>query len=550
MSSPNVFLVSSLEKIFPDCQENPGSIHKLELFQNEVSAFQIVILCNDVYWCEDTYVVPKIISPLSGCVSLYNVQAVPGIYTAAACSDDDYLSKKSGLFPDALIPYNNAPLRMRCGVAQSLWAEVDPCGLSAGCYPLRVELYTRGGTLLDSAELQIKVIGCALAPQTLKHTEWFHCDCLCDTYHVEMFSDAFFEIARRYVKCACEHGINTLLTPVFTPSLDIEEGCHRRRAQLVGIHVDNKTYSFDFSLLDRWLKTFADCGIEFFEVAHFFTQWGAKYAVEIYAEENGTDFLLFGWDTPADHPDYAAFLAQFLPELIAHLDKLGLKDRVLFHISDEPSLEHIDAYRKDMEMVAPYLDNCPVIDALSDHTFYRQGLIERPVVACDHIEPFAEDHPAHLWTYYCCSQSCDVPNRFIAQPSRRNRVLGILLYLYQCEGFLHWGYNYWYTQFSKTLIDPFTDTDAGTGFPAGDPFLVYPGPDGTPFPSIRLKVLRDAFNDLRALLLLEQLTDRAFVCKLIEDICGKVTFKEYPRDDKTLFALRSAVNCAIEENIK
>ncbi len=34
-------------------------------------------------------------------------------------------------------------------------------------------------------------------------------------------------------------------------------------------------------------------------------------------------------------------------------------------------------------------------------------------------------------------------------PSQRNRVLGYQLYKYNVKGFLHWGYNFWNTQYSK-----------------------------------------------------------------------------------------------------
>lgn len=60
-------------------------------------------------------------------------------------------------------------------------------------------------------------------------------------------------------------------------------------------------------------------------------------------------------------------------------------------------------------------------------------------------------------------------------PSARNRILGALLYKYNAVGFLQWGYNFWYSQFSKHEIDPFTVTDAGKAFPSGDAFVVYPG---------------------------------------------------------------------------
>lgn len=35
-----------------------------------------------------------------------------------------------------------------------------------------------------------------------------------------------------------------------------------------------------------------------------------------------------------------------------------------------------------------------------------------------------------------------MPGRQFGLPSLRNRVLGILLYVYDCAGFLQWGYNF------------------------------------------------------------------------------------------------------------
>ncbi len=189
------------------------------------------------------------------------------------------------------------------------------------------------------------------------------------------------------------------------------------------------------------------------------------------------------------------------------------------------------------------LGDCRILDALSDFEFYRLGLAECPVVASDHLEPFLEAGVADLWTYYCCVQGVDVSNRFFAMPSRRNRILGVQLYLYRMQGFLQWGYNFYNTRFSLRHIDPFAVTDSGESFPSGDAFLVYPGPEGQPFSSIRLEVLRDAMEDLRALEALEQYTSREYVEELVRETAGMdLTFKEYPREHDFLFRLRKRVN--------
>ncbi|MDO5085038.1 MAG: DUF4091 domain-containing protein, partial [Erysipelotrichaceae bacterium] len=143
------------------------------------------------------------------------------------------------------------------------------------------------------------------------------------------------------------------------------------------------------------------------------------------------------------------------------------------------------------------------MDALSTFEIYQSGIIEHPVVATDHIQPYLDNQVEGLWAYYCCSQKLKVANRFMAMPSARNRILGVQLYKYNIKGFLHWGYNFYNSQFSLEKIDPYFVTDAGEAFPSGDAFLVYPGENGQAIESIRLMVLSQAIQDLRAFQLLE-----------------------------------------------
>ena len=194
-------------------------------------------------------------------------------------------------------------------------------------------------------------------------------------------------------------------------------------------------------------------------------------------------------------------------------------------------------------LVRPLLAGCKTLDALSDYEFYRTGCVERPVVASDHLEPFLAHGVKGLWTYYCIVQNREVANRFIAMPSARSRILGVQLYLYDIEGFLQWGYNFYNTQHSTALVDPYSCTDGGDAFPAGDPYLVYPGRDGMPEESIRLMTTCEALFDLRALRLLEALRGRAFVDALLhEGLAYRITFTQYPRGEAWLLDMRRRVN--------
>ena len=100
-------------------------------------------------------------------------------------------------------------------------------------------------------------------------------------------------------------------------------------------------------------------------------------------------------------------------------------------------------------------------------------------------------------------------------------------------------------------IDPFAVTDADGAFPSGDAFVVYPGPDGTPWKSLRLLTFNEALNDLRAFRLLESFTSREFVMDLLEgDLSGEITFFDYPQDAAYLLNLRQRVNQEIKARLK
>ena len=285
-------------------------------------------------------------------------------------------------------------------------------------------------------------------------------------------------------------------------------------------------------------------------MAHLFTQWGAKCAPKIMVWEDGTLRHKFGWHTDAQSPEYADFLAQYLTALTDFLKEQGLQDNVFFHISDEPGEEILEDYKKAREMVLPYIQGFHTIDALSDVGFCEKGLVDLFAPGTNCMEPFLERGMEGLWTYYCTGQWKEVSNRFMAMPSARTRILGVQLYLYKISGFLHWGFNFYNSQYSIKHINPYAVTDAGEAFPSGDAFLVYPGEGGVPEESIRLMLMQQVMQDVRAFELLESLVGRERVCEIIaEGTDEPITFKRYPKEKEWLLDLRERVNAEIEKAI-
>lgn len=558
-------LVSSLEKIFPDLEPRKWENKELSGLYGEKLSLQIAYYCDDQPRDDQARkFFFEITSPLQDQMTYRSVGLVPSNFPAYAEVDDNYITTRPGLFPDALLPIegrigqvggagSRAELSLKLSPRQwrSIWIDINlNSAIPAGQYLVQVRAKDYQGQILWQDQVAVEVIGGHLPDQEILHTEWFHADCLADYYGLEVFSEKHWQIIENFVKAMGRHGINTLLTPIFTPPLDTQPGGERTTVQLVGVEKTGRGYRFDFSLLDRWIEMAFRNGIKYLEISHLFSQWGAKYAPKVMALKDGQMQRIFGWENQATGQAYQEFLHIFLPELTGFLAAKGLTDRLIFHISDEPHRQDVASYQAARDSVKDLLKGYYVMDALSDFEIYRSGVIDHPVVATDHIRPYLDHGVEGLWTYYCCSQKLKVSNRFMAMPSARNRILGIQLYLYQIKGFLHWGYNFYNSQYSLEKIDPYFVTDAGEAFPSGDAFLVYPGREGQVVESIRLMVLSQAFQDLRALGYLESLTSREYVKQVIgRDLKQEITFASYPQDPNYLLDLRARVNQDIKKRI-
>ncbi len=555
------YLTDSLEKVFPD--KRPPAMKEntiIPVMQSERFALQLIyrkVRPNQESRQEFFYEIKG--SPLS--VRVRDVELVPSAFPCYETNDENYLRTMPGLFPDLLKPKKDSKIVPLMGQYRSLWIDfTDRQKAPAGIYPIEILIFAKpaaanGAAAQDGNELQkkevidkltfsVELLDIPLPEQTLIHTQWFHCDCLANYYHTEVFDEEHWNIIENQMMLAGrELGVNMILTPVFTPPLDTAVGGERRTVQLVDISLQGNQYTFGFEKLERWCGLCKKCGILYLEIPHLFTQWGALATPKIIVSVNGVKEKKFGWHVPAQSPGYKEFLAQFLPALCKELEKQGFdRDHIYFHISDEPTAENMESYAGAKSAVDHLLKGFNVIDALSDYAFYENGLVANPVVASDHFDQFEEQGVRDLWVYYCCGQCRTVPNRFFAMPSARNRIMGVLMYLHRVKGFLHWGYNFYNSQFSKEAVDPFFDTHAGYAFPSGDSFLVYPGKEGEAWSSIRGEVQREGLYDLQALYALEKAAGRERVEAIIyEGENGPFTFKHYPTCKEYFWRLRRRI---------
>lgn len=541
--------ISSMEKVLPtDSYDCYAPIQKLRGLKGERVSFQIQI--GFFPEGEAKYARKRgfytLRSPLRNVSHIARVGDIPvGLAAYSERSCEDYISKAPGLYPDVLYPLKPKELFFwNCYSPTTLMVTVDiPKEIEAGIYPLYFT-FTDTANKKYSLKFEIQVENLAIKENDLCFTQWFHCDSIADYFGVKMMSKKHWKLIENYIKTAARTGITMLLTPLFTPPLDTAIGSERPTMQLVGVKKYGQTYSFDFSLLEKWVALCHQYGIRYFELSHLFTQWGVAYCPKIIVEEEGKQVKEFGWHTAAMGDLYKNFLSQFLPALTNKLREMGIAENCYFHISDEPNATRDGDYENYLaakNFIKPYIEGFKLIDALSNIEFFENGLIDIPVCKTNGLDPFLEADIKERWCYYCCSQGEEVSNRFLAMPSYRTRILGTQLFLYDMVGFLQWGFNFYYSERSFCKVDPYHSADGMGTWPAGDPFSVYPYRDGA-IESIRTVIFYQAIQDRMLLKMLAEKIGLEKAKAWVHDQAKMtITFKKFPRNKEFLESLHDKI---------
>ena len=325
--------INSLEKIFPEQLELTGKINRISALLGETVSFQIACRCDQPYWL--------FAESDSKNVTIREVALAPAEFVASD-NTSAILKKIPGLYPDPLMPLEK-PVRMPQNQWRALWVTVKPVASDkAGEKIITIKVKAKND-FIDKTEIEcqfiIDVFPVESSKQTLIHTEWFHADCIYSQYRVPCWSEEHWNLLEKYFQNFTSHGINLLLTPLWTPPLDTAENGERPTVQLLDISYQNGIFSFDFSKLDRWIDLALKCGVKYFEIVHPFTQWGAKYCPKIMVKNKGVMEKMFGWHTSSSSPEYILFLRTLFPELLAYLKQKNILNNCYFHISDEPTLK-------------------------------------------------------------------------------------------------------------------------------------------------------------------------------------------------------------------
>lgn len=547
MKKLNVKNISSLEKVFPVMGSSETEFNQASTLIDEEFSYQVIVKGDwNIHGSEELEV--RVCSEIADYVKVYNIGYVPVTFPSYPEEyDNDFISHHPGVFPDVLLPEANY-IMVKSYSYTALWVSVRlDEKVPAGIYNIKLVFGDKENVLGEST-FKLELIGARLPKSDIPVTQWLHPDCIATYHGCEMYSDKHWELIDKYMVLASEHGLNMILTPIFTLPLDTKIGAERPTFQLVEVEYKDGKYTFDFANLEKWLRLCRKNNFQYIELSHLYSQWGAGHTPKVVVTENGKKIKKFGWHTDSMSEEYKSFIIQLVPRLKKFLAENWDIDKVYFHISDEPSAADIEHYGEIYNFIKPLFGEVKQMDAISNYELCKLNYIENPVVAMVSINNFLENGIEDMWVYYCCGEGKNnLSNRFIAMPSYRNRIIGAQLYKFSIKGFLQWGYNFYYSHHSTHPVNPYINNDGDGLFPAGDAFSVYPVNEGA-VPSLRLKVFNEALQDMMAFKLLEKYVGRDAVLKIL-DKDGTLDFNTYSRNSRDVLINREKVNQMIKENL-
>lgn len=484
----SIWMESSLKRIFPKSPPGNTTSRTLHAARNQKVSFQVGIRNSALHSATANLSTTE---PEGLSVQIRRVGYVPMRHLTPGTRPEeldgtDYLP---GLVPDPLFPEQQlvaGPLE-----SQAFWITVDVATTATpGTYDIPFNVLFVHDKLSTTVTARVHVHEFTIAKRkNFPVTHWWRPSSIYGHYKMKPWNDEWFAMTEKYIRDMVEHGSNVVLVN----TLEFRREVFKQPNQMLTIRKEGDRYTFDYSVVRRFVQMAKQAGMEYFEWPHLWIYWGVKNPMVVYKESGE---LYFPLDSDGFAPEYIEFLRQYLASLHAFLTEEGILEKSFFHLSDEPDTgEHYERYRKArgiLKEIAPWMK---VMDALSHIDYGKNGVTDIPVPLIVTAKSFKEAGIRH-WAYYCCAPTGDYLNRFMDTPLAKVRMSGMLFYRLGAEGFLHWGYNYWDKIEKDQLLDVYCQGDAGAWpmIPYGDPFVVYPGPDG-PVSSTRWEIFAESLQD-------------------------------------------------------
>ena len=475
-------VVSALEKVFPDSvyTETGPKEATISLAQNEFEGFQLII---ETPWRE-IEVQDIEFSALRGsgnhvmpadALSWRRVDYVETAITPA------YPVDRVGLFPDPLMPPGRFAIKRNSRAA--LWITLrTKADTVPGIYQGTVTIRT-SGLAPSSVPIKVTVWDFALEDEPhLRTLTWLSSRAISSFYNLKDSAEDRSRLTKYLQKYE-----DILLNHRLGPGGLVAEGLQKNQ----------ETDQFNFSRIDARLERLFKKGMNVFLM-------GTAPNLKRQGQEHYT-------------PEFIAEFTQRLKEFGDHLRSKGWIDRAYVYVYDEAPESAWPEVKKMSRAIRAAAPELRIIQCLSNPAGVKalRGFVDVFDVYIAHYhETKVEElrsEGTEAWLAVCCCPA-DHPNLFIEYPLIDARIIPMFCWKYGVQGFEYWSPNHWARNSDADPEKrwPGVPWDPNTfGKYNGDGYLLYPGPQGVPYPSIRLEALRDGFEDYEYLWKLNQLVEQA-----------------------------------------
>lgn len=399
---------------------------------------------------------------------------------------------------------------------QPIWITVDvPADADPGAYSGQITVTADGH---DPVEFDLELtVREPVLPETdafdFHLDAWMCPDGVAQEYDVEAWSAEHWSLLERYFEDLATRSQAAVTTTLVEDPwiVDWLEGSRRPTTEngyssMVDWEYDGETWSFDFSVFDRYVETARSAGVGPRIHAFGFLGFRPPERLEYYHTGEGerTEEQV---DVGGDR--WRRAWTAFFYDFVGHLRDRGWLDDVWLAVDerDEAVLETAVAFLEetaprfaDRLSIAGSKDGSPYADDLSLNTLYVPDVpfdYEKSSIDESDLGSSADDNDVlspdavverrrdgRTTTFYAAGTPSH-PNRLAFSPAVESRLLPWVAAKNRYDGFLCWSYTSW-------PVDVFSNPTFQ--YVQGDEYFVYPGSDG-PLSSIRWELLREGIED-------------------------------------------------------
>ena len=368
---------------------------------------------------------------------------------------------------------------------QPIWLSIKiPSNTPEGNYVATVTVNTDN---VYQLKLNVKVLNRTLPPPSqwsFNLDFWQHPAAVARVHNVELWSDAYFELMRKYYTMLADAGQKNI-----TASIVDEPWGHQTYDDYPSLIKWTKkkdgSWMYDYSLFDKYISFVMSCGINQRINCYSMVPW--KIAFQYYDENLGKNTVFTG---AIGSVEYNIFWTSMLKDFTKHLKQKGWFSITAIAMDERP-MPAMQSVIKLLKQIDP---EWKITLAGEYHPEIEQDIFDY-CIASYHSFPDAilkkRQQQGKLSTWYtCCTEK--YPNGFTFSPPAEHVWLGWYTAAKNMNGYLRWAYNSW-------PKEPLKDSRF-TAWPAGDTFQVYPGP----LTSIRFEKLIEGIQDFEKIKILKE----------------------------------------------